>query len=473
MFWSSILTSIYSERLPLLQRPVTPLGGKAKQGVSTSGTVVFPTVEHVASGSNGVFTVETLGWTEHILPDSSFYYSHSGMRITTDIDLRAPKKLNAITEYIERKRPEEVALPPQGWELWLRDAGRTKYDFIPLRNWVNHKARILTLDPPPSMSGDVLPDHITDDDRLDMEYRYWTYLEAHPAHVPLPAEIRAEAMDTLTWSYTDCLLPSSKPVPPPFAPQECQELMGLFRSYDGSSKNAMVVHTRIVARVLLRVVQWRQHYFRPNKALPRDVTRGPLVVQRLATFGRRITDFFVACLCLGIPYLFLDRSHPRRIDEEGGVRNTGPMLMVAACACLVAAVILSASVTFISLPGLDDIARLAGLLAILFSASSMVSTVIALFRYKADVERTVVYVGHEGVMLLSRQSIVMSLPIVFVAWAIAAFITGITFYSFRGATMSSRITIKYPFEDYTHWAVVGTLGGLAGMLLVSAMLARR
>lgn len=63
--------------------------------------------------------------------------------------------------------------------------------------------------------------------------------------------------------------------------------------------------------------------------------------------------------------------------------------------------ILSASVTFISLPGLDDVARLAGLLAILFSASSMVSTVIALFRYKVDIERTVVYVGGEGLMLLS------------------------------------------------------------------------
>lgn len=66
-----------------------------------------------------------------------------------------------------------------------------------------------------------------------------------------------------------------------------------------------------------------------------------------------------------------------------------------------AAVILSASVTFLSLPGLDDISRLAGLIAILFSASSMISTVVALFRYKADVERTVMYVGGEGLMVVS------------------------------------------------------------------------
>lgn len=54
-----------------------------------------------------------------------------------------------------------------------------------------------------------------------------------------------------------------------------------------------------------------------------------------------------------------------------------------------------------TLPGLDDVARLAGLIAILFSASSMVSSVVALFRWKADVERTVVYVGGEGLTLLT------------------------------------------------------------------------
>ena len=66
--------------------------------------------------------------------------------------------------------------------------------------------------------------------------------------------------------------------------------------------------------------------------------------------------------------------------------------------------ILSASVTLLSLPGLDDVARLAGIVAILLSASSMVSAVIALFKYKADLERTVVYVGGEGLMVMSVSS---------------------------------------------------------------------
>lgn len=67
---------------------------------------------------------------------------------------------------------------------------------------------------------------------------------------------------------------------------------------------------------------------------------------------------------------------------------------------LQAAIILSASVTFISLPGLDDIARVAALLAILCSTASMASTVIALFRYKVDMERAG-YVGGEGLVFIS------------------------------------------------------------------------
>lgn len=37
---------------------------------------------------------------------------------------------------------------------------------------------------------------------MDMEYRYWAFLESHPAHVSLPQNARAEAMDVLTWSWT-------------------------------------------------------------------------------------------------------------------------------------------------------------------------------------------------------------------------------------------------------------------------------
>ncbi len=50
---------------------------------------------------------------------------------------------------------------------------------------------------------------------------------------------------------------------------------------------------------------------------------------------------------------------------------------------------------------MDDVSRIAGFLAILLSASSLVSAVIALFRYKSDIEHPVAYPRGEGLILLS------------------------------------------------------------------------
>jgi hypothetical protein len=58
-------------------------------------------------------------------------------------------------------------------------------------------------------------------------------------------------------------------------------------------------------------------------------------------------------------------------------------------------------VSFITLPGIDDISRIAGFLAILLSASSLISAVIALFRYKSDIEHPVAYPRGEGLILLT------------------------------------------------------------------------
>ena len=73
-------------------------------------------------------------------------------------------------------------------------------------------------------------------------------MESHPAHALLPPGAREDALDALTWSYTgqftimlgprfrfaypcsDCLLPSARPVPPPFSQEECQELIKLLQT---------------------------------------------------------------------------------------------------------------------------------------------------------------------------------------------------------------------------------------------------
>lgn len=57
--------------------------------------------------------------------------------------------------------------------------------------------------------------------------------------------------------------------------------------------------------------------------------------------------------------------------------------------------------TFLSLPGLDNVARVIGLLTVLFSAFSLTSTVIVIVKYKSDAERAVSFIGGEGLMIIS------------------------------------------------------------------------
>jgi hypothetical protein len=63
--------------------------------------------------------------------------------------------------------------------------------------------------------------------------------------------------------------------------------------------------------------------------------------------------------------------------------------------------VLSASVTFLSLPGLDAFSRTTGMVAILFAAFSMAATVVAIFRHKADLERPISQIGIEGMMVIT------------------------------------------------------------------------
>lgn len=452
------------ETRPLLPRSTTPFKNPPTYGHAepTHSMSIFAPQngDHMWPIPMRRFT--NTGWQDIVLPDGSSYYSNSTLHVVTDIDLRNSERLDAVTTYLEGRDMD--ILPPQGWELWLRDAGASTTTFIPAKAWVHHGTRMLLFQRPSSDPGEVIPKDV---DKSDMEYQYWSYMVSHPAHAPLPSTSVSEAIDVLTWSYTDRLLPSSHPSPPPFNQEECQQLITLLRSFNHvSAQTISVVRTRAVSKVLLRIAAWRQG--RPLGDASHQDTRGNgNATQARIPFRRTAGDFVVSLFCLGLPYLFLERSHHQRFDAEGGVRNiAGPMLVVGGFACLIAAIILSASVTFITLPGLDDVSRISGFLAILLSAFSLISAVIALFRYKSDIEHPVAYPRGEGLVLLSRRSVLLSLPLVFLLYAIAAFITGIALYAFRGLTsVSGR-----PFGDFTQWVVICTFGGLACILFTSQLL---
>ena len=94
------------------------------------------------------------GWQEIVLPDGSRYFSNSTLHVVTDIDLRNSERLDAVMTFLEGHDMD--ILPPQGWELWLRDASESTTTFIPAKAWVHHETRVVLFDRPSSDPGEVI-----------------------------------------------------------------------------------------------------------------------------------------------------------------------------------------------------------------------------------------------------------------------------------------------------------------------------
>jgi len=141
----------------------------------------------------------------------------------------------------------------------------------------------------------------SEEDRIDTEYRYWSFMEAHPAHNSLSGEVKMEAMDILTWDWTERSVSSRRAVLDPFTEEECQEFMTLIRTF-GDDIDDHGIQTRIVSKVFRRVAHWRQTCFRPNKPLPTDVGSNqsplPILITTRQPFKWVIINFIVSCLFL-------------------------------------------------------------------------------------------------------------------------------------------------------------------------------
>ncbi len=68
--------------------------------------------------------------------------------------------------------------------------------------------------------------------------------------------------------------------------------------------------------------------------------------------------------------------------------------------------------------------------------------------------------------------ILLSLPAVFLAWSIVAFVAAIVLYAFRGV-IEVDPSHWSKFAQYTKWTVVGVLGFSAGVLTTSTFFVRR
>ncbi|GJJ06888.1 hypothetical protein Clacol_001084 [Clathrus columnatus] len=378
-------------------------------------------------------TFPTLGWTEHVLPSSAYYYSHAATRTVTDLDLRDNKKLNALTQYISSKRSPKLTavdipavavtdnskggpghdtntirtlrtepefLAEEGIDIWIRDANagmpnsvssNAEWEFTPLTNWVMHATRAVAYDPPSDK--DPAPEDLSDAERLSLEYKYWQYMCTHPAHVSIPQSAYDEALEVLTWCYTDSVMHASPslPYPPPFRFNECTALLELIRNISNSTTSAssQTMRTRLIAQILLRYTEWRQKYI--TKSLPTvsnngNGRRASSEVEHAAfPFKATFQGIIKSVVCLGIPYLFertISTSNTNDDEEvqcENDRKASKVNISLDASQPIMSALLLSASATMLTFPNLNQTTRVSAMISALFAVTSMASYGISLY----------------------------------------------------------------------------------------------
>jgi len=230
-----------------------------------------------------------------------------------------------------------------------------------------------------------------------------------------------------------------------------------------------VVRTRLVAQILLRYTEWRQKYVARSTQEKSSTPLGSHEagkVEHAIPYRRTLVRFAKGIVCLGIPYLVEPRdaeaySSTRPTDEEdqggpeqprsddAGLGNSQP---------LVAALLLSASVTFLAFPGLNETSRVAALISALCAAASMVSYVITLHGR-----------SHPRV-IRAKGTILASLPLVMLAYSLCAFVVGVVAYSLEGNPESNR---GGGFGRFTGWIVVAVWIALVAILAASATVMKK
>jgi hypothetical protein len=176
-----------------------------------------------------------VGWVQHVLPDSTYYYtrtmapsiplSNNILTLVTNLDLGKEGVLQAVKAEIAAVLPHFRSLTNQGAsDLWIYDdsdstsvkSESSSPNTLPTKlnlRWILHASRSVMAYPIENANGSVPTSAAetaeeTERRKASGELAYWQYIEKHPAHTPLAQGAKEEAKNGLTWSYTGELIVS-------------------------------------------------------------------------------------------------------------------------------------------------------------------------------------------------------------------------------------------------------------------------
>ncbi|KAI0319135.1 hypothetical protein OF83DRAFT_1111938 [Amylostereum chailletii] len=170
---------------------------------------------------------ELRGWSACVGADDATYFYHRATQIVTDMDLRSSSALSLLFDMMDVTCV--VRPPPDGWELWIQMLPSTASDVPTQCHWIHHETRWISRTCPEDDDSERCSG-LSKTERLEMDIRYWSYVEAHPSHESAYLRTVSSAINLLTRCHAELILSTPDRTAPPFTLDECQKLTDMINS---------------------------------------------------------------------------------------------------------------------------------------------------------------------------------------------------------------------------------------------------
>ncbi|OJA17032.1 hypothetical protein AZE42_00542 [Rhizopogon vesiculosus] len=393
-------------------------------------------------------------WHLCVHPQGWVYFFHPVLRILTAEDIRDTRVHDLVMQKATQYATDEEDIEIKLFDISLKP---TPMDHLV----VNHAHCVASHEFAEVQSKNI--SNMEEQALYRARRHYWNHVNRHPVHFPTPEGALRDAVDALVWYFTDNLITGSNSTVP-FSKAECEELLRLLKHtdlYSGSSPSKSV----FLAWILKEVYSFRiaEDYGKYTEKQSKEIraartSRQVSVPEPQGIVMSSVLSAVVTIFFFGIPRTYLAHvkaawKYRGRLDNVQQTWNAYIKRLVQEYSnfLLIATVLLSATVSFLTVSDIEQGGLFACIIATLCSLGSIIvgvfciwshqnnTTTAASFSYMHNVEHS---------LGLQVHAMLLSLPPVLLVWAILTFTASIVAYSLQALGNRGQ-------NPATSWVVVG------------------
>ncbi|KAF9498484.1 hypothetical protein BDN71DRAFT_1587501 [Pleurotus eryngii] len=455
-------------------------------------------------------------WTLCVHPQGWIYFYNAKCKVVIDADLRDTDVCRKATDFCSMGLPdlaEGTEMHVQFLDHFSGNDNRVEMEPAPLCLLVNHAQCVASyisglpdaknvdlnlppLDPNKCMyipfllemvaSGSRNPLYLNRGPVNKLRRMYWNYLWNHPAHAPLPERAMKDATDAIAWFYTDNLISGRRSVVP-FSKKECEELSEVLKGFNLSQSDGSVAKIVFLSWLLREVCSFRdaEQYGQLTRKEGKDLRLARHdsrpVVRKPGQFILPVLGIIMNILFFGIPWAYL--AHIEDTTKFKGrleyMQNNwecyiNRLVREYSHFLLISTVLLSATVSFLAIEDINQVARVGATISAFASLGSIIVGVFSIWKHQINTttggsftymhNARQKFLGHHGHAML------LSLPAVLLIWAITTFTLAMVAYTLQGITdldvydlksswivVCSFIVVLYA-ETFTGWLLADVEG---------------